>query len=401
MSGVALAGVRIPARDASVPSARTDHILIADALRAAAILSVVAYHLVWTARPSLGHRTLTLGFFGVWGVDCFFVLTGFLLGRPFLRGILDPAQSLPSTRQFYVRRLLRIYPMYLTAIVTVALAAFALTGRAPTSGDLLAHAFLVHGLFAQYVYSIDSPLWTMGIDAAFYLAIPLVALGARASLAGRSRGARVRSLACGLIAVAIACCVYRFVQYERHPEALADYASSIVYVRNLLGMSFAFAVGLLVALALETSLDLGRRAHVMLVAGGLVLWAVELALRLEVNPHASAAAFARAASIDPLAAVSSGMLLYGLVLGRFEAVRSFAASPVVQRTAVLSYGIYLFHMPVITAIKAALLPGSYGFAVLALLAVAGLPVIAGIAYVANRYVETPFLALKLRFAERS
>src|ERR1700724_3298848 len=75
----------------------------ADALRAIAILAVVAHHLAQFTHVQINGRERMGDWMGVWGVDCFFVLTGYLLSKPYLRAMLE-GTALPSMRQFLARR---------------------------------------------------------------------------------------------------------------------------------------------------------------------------------------------------------------------------------------------------------------------------------------------------------
>jgi peptidoglycan/LPS O-acetylase OafA/YrhL len=375
---------------------RAHHILVADAMRAAAILFVVCYHLVWHAKPMLGHRVLTLGFLGVWGVNCFFVLTGFLLGRPYIAVLLDDAKAFPSTRQFYIRRILRIYPMYVFTIAVTAIGLFLFAGETSTFGSVVTHLFFVQDFFQEYVYSINSPLWTMGVDAGFYLILPLTFLALRPAFRGAAYGTRIRAIVAGLALIVLASIAYRFFQVSHHPIALYDYPASVVYVRNLIGVATAFAVGMLIAFLAESSVKLPQRAYAPLVVAGVVLAILELSLRLEVNPVPSTTAFLRITIEDPLAALSSGLILFGLVGAGFAPVRRFTASRVVQTIAVLSYGIYLFHFPIIAAVKSVLFANRQGVLVFAELALFSLPIVAAAAALAYQFVEKPFLAMKQR-----
>jgi peptidoglycan/LPS O-acetylase OafA/YrhL len=103
----------------------------ADALRAIAILSVFAHHLVLQTQVSA--RPQDAAWLGYWGVDCFFVLTGFLLCGPYLRAIVDGA-PLPDWRRFAARRLLRIYPLYFVCLgLSVVDASLYARGRRPST----------------------------------------------------------------------------------------------------------------------------------------------------------------------------------------------------------------------------------------------------------------------------
>src|SRR5262245_17453298 len=103
------------------PVAAPRHVLQLDGLRAIAVLCVCWHH--WM--PKRWHLGLN---WGATGVDLFFVLSGFLISGILLqcrRPIEERRQSVAFTaRRFYVRRFLRIFPLYyaVLAVVTLALA---------------------------------------------------------------------------------------------------------------------------------------------------------------------------------------------------------------------------------------------------------------------------------------
>jgi peptidoglycan/LPS O-acetylase OafA/YrhL len=104
------------------PRWSTGHILVLDGLRGCAVLAVMLYH--FTAPeillPATGFARRVQNLFGVgWcGVDLFFVLSGFLI-----TGILLDAKGHSKTyfKSFYVRRILRIFPLYYGVILLVAI----------------------------------------------------------------------------------------------------------------------------------------------------------------------------------------------------------------------------------------------------------------------------------------
>jgi peptidoglycan/LPS O-acetylase OafA/YrhL len=163
-----------------LPSGRIPEL---DGLRGFAILLVIICHYIANAdHAQLGfwpHRILSTLAIGWSGVDLFFVLSGFLIG-----GILLDARTAPSYfRDFYVRRVHRILPIYyLWTLVYGALIAFALwliPGRyAVTSGDFF--QIPLHLLFLQNMaYSLSpfqwkwfSVTWSLAVEEQFYLVAP-------------------------------------------------------------------------------------------------------------------------------------------------------------------------------------------------------------------------------------
>jgi peptidoglycan/LPS O-acetylase OafA/YrhL len=164
------------------------HMVVPDALRAFAITLVVLNHLFLIAHPVLG-RPIRLGFLGIWGVNMFFVLSGFLLAREFVRALLG-TRPFPKIDRFLTRRFLRIYPLYFVAVLVSVVLVDVFLHHVSTR-VIIEHIFLLEGADAQAIFDLNVPLWTMGIDAAFYLALPLIMgavfLATRRRLVCRSR----------------------------------------------------------------------------------------------------------------------------------------------------------------------------------------------------------------------
>ena len=103
-----------------------------------------------------------------YGVDLFFVLSGLLMADL-------AATRWPGAVPFLRRRWLRIYPAY--AVSTLAFAAVAVTwlGREPTPGEAIGNAFLLQGFFVLGIHATNPVSWSLSFEAAFYLALPLLA----------------------------------------------------------------------------------------------------------------------------------------------------------------------------------------------------------------------------------
>jgi peptidoglycan/LPS O-acetylase OafA/YrhL len=159
-----------------------------EGLRALAVLAVIITHV--TPKQLSG---------GFTGVDIFFVISGYLIGRHLLEDIQARRFSF---RNFYARRARRIFP----ALIVVLAAAsgcgwlilspreFASLGRHVAAAALFCNNFL---LWSESGY-FDSPslskpllhLWSLGIEEQFYLVIPLLLW-----LGSRAHGAPVRWVA--------------------------------------------------------------------------------------------------------------------------------------------------------------------------------------------------------------
>ena len=200
-----------------------------DSLRAVAALCVFAGHTVTGVYTVNAHPTLFL-----WavelayeGVAIFFLISGFLLYRPFLtarRG--GPPLRLGS---YAKRRFLRIVPAYWVAL-TIFIAAGFVSGV--TTGN-----WWIFYAFGQIYSPVDighgiGVAWTLCIEVTFYAALPLFALVC-AWLAGRSRSFRPDVVL--LVLLAAGSLVFR-----AHFSAFTQVAT----VSTLAGTFFWFALGM-------------------------------------------------------------------------------------------------------------------------------------------------------------
>jgi peptidoglycan/LPS O-acetylase OafA/YrhL len=157
-----------------------------DGLRFVAILSVVLFHLAAELDTKSGHAltyrswyaplTSVLGN-GHLGVLLFFVISGFILGRPFARHFLLARRPVPL-RAYYLRRLTRLEPPYLLNLLLCALTVRLYTHA---SFGYLLRQFAVSAVYLHdLVYHTFNPLnpvvWTLEIEVQFYLLVPLLTL---------------------------------------------------------------------------------------------------------------------------------------------------------------------------------------------------------------------------------
>jgi peptidoglycan/LPS O-acetylase OafA/YrhL len=141
-------------------------------LRGLAVLAVVIYH----CHPLLAGTPLySASLWGWAGVNLFFVLSGFLI-----TSILLEARTKPHYfRNFYGRRALRIWPVYVLVLVIVYLNAPWFIGptvlQAVKAAPWLAYIFFVQNLFHLALPPAISPTWSLAIEEQYYfLWAPLV-----------------------------------------------------------------------------------------------------------------------------------------------------------------------------------------------------------------------------------
>jgi peptidoglycan/LPS O-acetylase OafA/YrhL len=159
-----------PANEEYLHFANTKTFGSLDGLRAIAILAVVWHH---TSNVP-GWQITTRGFLGV---DLFFTISGFLIVTLLLRE--QRRTGTISLRNFYIRRFLRIFPLYYLVLLVVGLVAFLLPGNTSKAlkGDLLYAIFYVSDLVPMH--SLLSITWSLSVEEQFYIVVPTVTRYAR------------------------------------------------------------------------------------------------------------------------------------------------------------------------------------------------------------------------------
>jgi peptidoglycan/LPS O-acetylase OafA/YrhL len=193
------------------PPKLSGHIPALDGVRGLAIILVMFVHLVGdqTAATRGEAIAVKLANYGIWGVDLFFVLSGFLI-----TGILwETKKQEQYFRNFYVRRTLRIFPLYYGVLAALFLAMPLLGPVYPDGLRESAHHQAWLWLYWTNIYVAAkgswalpyvSHFWSLAVEEHFYLVWPLgVFLCSRRNLLRLCVGVMAFSLALR-IALAVA-----------------------------------------------------------------------------------------------------------------------------------------------------------------------------------------------------
>lgn len=156
-------------RVASTTSAEHSHDRIAtvEVLRGLAALAVAWFHFTNAnpVFPSAGWLRQS-GAWGWLGVECFFVISGFVLPLAMYRG----GYRVTDAGRFLARRLIRLHPAYLASLA-VAVALWYVSSpedaRPPSAMQVLLHAVYLPAFFG-YPW-LNTVYWTLGIEVQFYL----------------------------------------------------------------------------------------------------------------------------------------------------------------------------------------------------------------------------------------
>lgn len=255
-------------------------------------------------------------------VQAFFVISGFLIFQSYDRS--------STLRSYASKRIRRIYPAYATVVIGCA-ALLGFAGSLPVSeyfthpgiwkylaANLVFLNFLapeLPGVFqGNIVHAVNGALWTLKIEVAFYIAVPV--------------------------------CVWLFRHLGRNPTLIAIYLLSAVYAATMIWLADARQSGAFLELgrqlpgqmayfvagaAIYYNFDRFRaRPLLMLIAGGALFAASTLGLELLLRPLG-------------VALLVMGVA-FGSNLGRFGRYGDF------------SYGIYILHFPILQTLIALGLP---------------------------------------------
>ncbi|WP_018502685.1 acyltransferase family protein [Parafrankia discariae] len=145
-----------------------------DGLRAIAALLVLVVHVAFNSGLTTGNPIGVYTARGEIGVAVFFLISGFLLYRPFAVAHLS-GRSAPDAAGFYIRRLVRIIPLYWLALA-VALNVVS-NDKMGVHGfpGLLQTAFFMQGYRNHWAIQGLTQAWTLNVEFAFYISVPLYA----------------------------------------------------------------------------------------------------------------------------------------------------------------------------------------------------------------------------------
>jgi peptidoglycan/LPS O-acetylase OafA/YrhL len=383
-----------------------------DGLRGLAVLAILAFHCAeYSGRIGFGPLGRSAEVAGGEAVIVFFVISGFLLYRPFACARVDGAQR-PSTGLYARRRALRILPAYWIALTMLAI----FPGIAGVfTGDWWRYYGYLQ-LYSQHARNGGIQVaWTLCVEVTYYIVLPIWVLAMRRLPRAGTVGGFVGSELAALGLVVLGGGAVQIAVSRGH----LPYALGV----SLVGQGAWIALGMALAVLsvagqrqpglIDPAHRLADHSELCWIAGALAV----VGLALLIPRHGLFGLIATVEEPQSIPRTVAKLLLEGVLAIAFvlPAVfgdqrrglprRVLAWRPVVG-LGVISYSFYLYHLPIVglLAVKHSTAFSATGLNLMAhihtartlVLYVLALAITAVVATISYRVVELPFLRRKER-----
>lgn len=346
-----------------------------DGLRGLAILLVVVYH---------NFGFINIFFFGWLGVDLFFVLSGFLITDILLKTI----HRKDYLKNFYIRRVLRIFPLYYLCLILFLLIIPRLNAEFSikyyTDNQVWLWTYL-----QNWLYIFKNPgqtntlnhLWSLAVEEQFYLLWPLV------MLVIKKPGHLLLFISLLLVAVL-------GLRLWAWTNQVADLAYFNLYTFTRID---GICIGCMVALLLRINKDFLKKYAAAIVVFFAILNFAFFFINRSYNftfPYLALAGYTTFAMMF-------GLLINEAVAGETKLINLLFNIPILKFFGKISYGFYIFHWPVYLLLSPYLFPwvskfvnsASLQFTVSVIATLAAVV----ISWLSYQYFERYFLKLKDKF----
>lgn len=351
-----------------------------DGLRGVAIIMVMLSH--------IGIPTIGGGFFGV---DIFFVLSGFLITRLLLQEF-DTRNMTIALGNFYMRRVLRLGPALLLLLAAYCVIGW-LAGKPQEYSwrALIALFYLTNWVQAFQVYPMDklSHTWSLSVEEQFYIVWPLLLIVLARRIQCRERLAALISAAIVLDVAFRVAMVHQGLPWWRIHYGL-DARADPLLVGCLLGVTFS-----------SPRLRSYYERHTRMISWGAVLGCAFLTTQLVMLEPLETRINQYHLWGMPLTALATAFLLLHIFVHEGGPLRALLGSRPLVEAGRISYGLYLWHYLVFNAIGVMLQSQPVSpVVVLFLIIPAAFALTWLVAWASFRYVEAPTLRLKRIFVAK-
>lgn len=292
-----------------------------DGLRGVAILLVVFLH---------NFGFMNYFFFGWLGVDLFFVLSGFLITDILLYTVDKPN----FLRNFYMRRVLRIFPLfYLTLIVCLLILPniknIPIESSYYTNNQFWLWTYLQNWLFVfkePYGDKILLHTWSLAVEEQFYLIWPFIILLIR----------KPNRLLAVVISILLFVIITRYVIWAYEIKDLS-YSSLYTFTRI-----DGLCIGSILALLMRINPGFLKKYTTLIV---LLMAAVNFGFYFINNRQSVTLPYLALVGYTTFA-VLFGILVYEAVTGESKFIQFILNNRILKFFGRISYGLYVYHWPV-------------------------------------------------------
>lgn len=294
-------------------------------MRAFAALAVVLIHTGGAGFRELGIVGNNIADFGRTGVYVFFVISGFSVASSYEKsnGYLD----------YINKRLWRIVPLYYFWLaVTIALGVTAIYWQKELNAEINSYNLLLHGFFLSFFdYRITNSIigveWSISIEVFWYFALPLLLVG------NSNKAKTLWVLFSSLLIYLLSVKFPDVLPVDGKNAALAMHWSPIPYV-------LAYALGITAYRFRDICKHSNAHGNCVLalsiVLVGVYVWHPTIITKLFYNEFIF------------VSVVTTALILFGT--NKSLLFRLILNNSAVQFLGVVSYGIYLCHLPLLSLI---------------------------------------------------
>ncbi|MDB5112433.1 MAG: acyltransferase 3 [Mucilaginibacter sp.] len=311
-----------------------------DGFRAIAIISVMLYHF----------EKLSVGWLGV---QFFFVLSGYLITR----GLVIEKKKIKKfggyIKVFYFKRILRIFPIYFLYVICFLLFCYFTGDILTAKGAFIPLVTYTMNIYALMPHTVNLAavgyLWSLSAEEQFYLVWPLIVFFVPDFI--------FKKVLYAIILLIPVCRLIMFYMVLNHGKT-TDYAGLFVYI-NTLSQFDAFAIGALVVcltdIKVKNTFSLRKGVFfavvIFLIVGEVNLYLTNKTLSRDITTFGYRIAMVNNYQyvwgytlINTLAAFAIFVIVY------YKNVIPFLKNKVLVYVGKISYGMYIFHMPILVAL---------------------------------------------------
>ncbi|HEX8562579.1 MAG TPA: acyltransferase [Flavobacterium sp.] len=307
-----------------------------DLMRALAIIMVLFGHSIWIFPENRGPAFALMAFSGYFGVEMFFVLSGFLIGNILFRIYISEGMSKSVMLQFLRRRWLRTLPNYYLVLVLNLIIAL-IIGYNVTG--------FWHYLF--FIQNFSTPMppffpesWTLSVEEFAYVLLPLFLLLFNTFVRVQNRN--VQYLATVLLLIVLSVFSKTYYAFNNNNGTLQQWNAGLrmvtIYRLDAIFIGVLFSWISLQYKLLWIKIRFSATGLGIILGGFLLFGVGKFQLLIETHP------FFWNVIYLPLTSVTAALFLP--LLSQWKSARGLAARAIVF-TSAISYAIYLLHYGIV------------------------------------------------------